>query len=196
MKTRRVVSRTMRLQNFPALCLALLAAHAACAADPAPADSADAPPKFRDTPEKTPTKDAEKPLPLRDPAQVVPPLPSLLPDEIPRTQRPATANAPTGGRPAAGSKPKVTSEEIDLRVRYRKARNIAEGTDKVRSAWEYSRYPKTDEEKRQALRHYYDLLFSQMVALDRGIAPLVEKARKAETAVLTQTKIAPTVPNE
>ena len=196
MKTRCVVSPPMRLQNFPALCLALLAAHAACAADPVPADRPDALPDFRDTPAKTPAKDAEKPLPLRDPAQVVPPLPSLLPDDIPRTLRPATANAPVGGKPATGSKPKVTAEEIDLRVRYRKARNIAEGTEKVRSAWEYSRYPKTDDEKRKALRRYYDLLFSQMVALDRGIAPLVEKSRQFETAVLTQTKIAPTVPNE
>lgn len=186
----------MRLQNFPALCIAILATHAACVAAPAPAESPDALPDFRTTPAKTPTKDADKALPLGDPAPSAPPLPSLLPDEIPRTLRPGTGNAPARGKPASGSKPNVTAEEIDLRVRYRKARNMAEGNEKVRSAWEYSRYPKTDEEKRQALRRYYDLLFSQMVALDRGIAPLVEKTRKAETAALTQTKIAPTVPNE
>ena len=186
----------MRLQNFSALCIALLAAHAACAADPVPADGTDALPLFRNTPAKPPAKDAEKTLPLGDPAPVAPPLPSLLPDEIPRTLPPKAGNAPAGGKPAITSKPKVTAEDIDLRIRFRKARNIAEGNERVRSAWEYSRYPKTDEEKRQALRHYYDLLFSQMVALDRGIAPLVEKSRKAETAALTQTKIAPTVPNE
>lgn len=191
----------MRLQNFPALCIAALAAHAACAADPAPADGTETPPAFRITPATTPAKDAEKKdaekaLPLGNPAPAVPPLPSLLPDEIPRTQRPATANAPAGGKPAIALKPKVTADDIDMRIRFRKARNIAEGNEKVRFAWEYSRYPKTDEEKRQALRHYYDLLFSQMLALDRGIAPLVEKTRKAETAALTQTRIAPTVPNE
>jgi hypothetical protein len=196
MKIQRIVSPPMRLQNFPALCIAILATHAACVAAPAPAESPDALPDFRTTPAKTPAKDTDKALPLGAPAPSAPPLPTLLPDEIPRTLRPGTGNAPARGKPASGSKPNVTAEEIDLRVRYRKARNMAEGNEKVRSAWEYSRYPKTDEEKRQALRRYYDLLFSQMVALDRGIAPLVEKTRKAETAALTQTKIAPTVPNE
>ena len=186
----------MRLQNFPALCIAILATHAACAADPVPADSPDAPPLFREPPAKTPAKNADKTIPLGDPLPVPPPLPSLLPDDIPRAVRPGTAGAPAEGKPAFALKPKVTADDIDLRVRYRKARNIAEGNEQVRSAWEYSRYPKTDEEKRQALRRYYDLLFSQMIALDRGIAPLVEKTRKAETAALTQTKIAPTVPNE
>jgi len=201
------VSLPMRLQKFPASCpaiLALIAVNAALAADPTPADSPDAPPKFRDVPAKTTTKDtekkdAEKALPLGDPAQAAPPLPSLLPDDIPRAQRPAGPagpGTPAPDKPGFALKPKVTADDIDLRVRYRKARNIAEGNDKVRSAWEYSRYPRTDEEKRQALRRYYDLLFSQMLAVDRGIAPLVEKSRKAQTAALMQTKIAPTVPNE
>lgn len=192
----------MRLLNFPALCLAVVASHAAYAADPAPADGPDTPPAFRNVPAKTPVtdaekKDMEKTLPLGDPQLAPATPPSLLPDEIPRGPLPPrTGNAPTGTKPALTTKPKVTAEDIDLRVRFRKARNIAEGNEKVRSAWEYSRYPKTDEEKRQALRHYYDLLFSQMLAVDRGIAPLVEKSRKAQTAALTQSKIAPTVPNE
>ncbi len=181
----------MRLQNFPALCIAILAARAACAADPTPADGTDTPPS-----RSTPAKDTEKTLPLGDPSPVPATRPSLLPDEIPRALPPKKGSAPAETKPGIAKKPKVTAEDMDLRIRFRKARNIAEGNEKVRSAWEYSRYPKTEAEKRQALRHYYDLLFSQMVALDRGIAPLVEKSRKAETAALTQTKIAPTVPNE
>ena len=187
----------MRLQNFPALCIALLAARAACAAEPTPADKPDALPTFPGTPPKAPAKDADKTLPLGDPLPLPSTPPSLLPDEIPpRALRPGPANPITGGKPAASTKPKVTAEDIDLRIRYRKARNIAETNEKVRSAWEYTRYPKTDEEKRQALRRYYDLLFTQMLAVDRGIAPLVEKSRKSEIATLTQTRIAPTVPNE
>ncbi len=182
----------MRLLNFPALCLALLAARAACAAEPTPSDKPDA--TFPGTPPKAPAKDTEKTFPLGDPLPLPSTPPSLLPDEIPpRALRPG---AMPGGKPAATAKPKVTAEDIDLRIRYRKARNIAETNDKVRSAWEYTRYPKTDEEKRQALRRYYDLLFAQMLAVDRGIAPLVEKSRKSEIATLTQTRIAPTVPNE
>ncbi len=187
----------MRLLNFPALCFAILAARAACAADPATADKPDALPTFPGTPAKTPAKDEEKPLPLGDPLPLPSTPPTLLPDEIPpRALRPGTANPITGGKPSASTKPKVTAEDIELRIRYRKARNIAEASEKVRSAWEYTRYPKTDEEKRQALRRYYDLLFTQMIAVDRGIAPLVEKSRKTGIATLTQTRIAPTVPNE
>lgn len=184
----------MRLQNFPALCIALLAARAACAAEPTPADKPEALPTFPGTPAKAPAKDTDRTLPLGDPLPLPSVPPSLLPDEIPpRALRPG---AMPGGKPTATAKPKVTAEDIELRIRYRKARNIAEANEKVRSAWEYTRYPKTDEEKRQALRRYYDLLFTQMLAVDRGIAPLVEKSRKSETGTLTQTRIAPTVPNE
>jgi hypothetical protein len=63
-------------------------------------------------------------------------------------------------------------------------------------AWEETRYPKSDQQKREALRRYYDLLFAKMLGVDRGIATLVEARRKAETATLTQTRIAPTIPNE
>ena len=55
---------------------------------------------------------------------------------------------------------------------------------------------KTDYAKRQALKRYYDVLFAQMLIVDRGIAPLVEQHRKNEIAGLTQTQIAPTVPRE
>jgi hypothetical protein len=67
MKIQRIVSPPMRLQNFPALCIAILATHAACVAAPAPAESPDALPDFRTTPAKTPAKDADKALPLGAP---------------------------------------------------------------------------------------------------------------------------------
>jgi hypothetical protein len=86
--------------------------------------------------------------------------------------------------------------ELELRIRFQKARNIADASEKVRAAWDSSRNLKTDYAKRQALKHYYDVLFAQMLVVDRGIAPLVEQRRKTEIAGLTQTQIAPTVPRE
>lgn len=120
--------------------------------------------------------------------------PSLLPDEIPPlAKRPEKISPTAGTKPEAKPKQESTAAELDLRVRYRKVRNIAETSDRIRAAWEETRYPKSDQEKRDALRRYYDLLFAKMLSMDRGIAPLVEERRKAETSMLTQTRIAPTV---
>ncbi len=171
----------MRLQNIPvavALTIAAFAVSPAIAADPAP--------------EKVLPSEPEK-LPQFDDAISRPAAPrSLLPDEIP--QRPKRTDKPSP-KPEAKAK-QDTAADMDLRVRYRKARNIAETSDKVRAAWEETRYPKCDQDKRDALRRYYEILFSKMVSMDRGIAPLVEERRKAETFPLTQTRIAPTVRND
>ncbi len=93
-------------------------------------------------------------------------------------------------------KPLSPGAALDLRLRYQKARIIAESNEKVRAAWEASRYPRTDQQKRVTLLKYYDVLFSKILALDRGLAPLVEKARKEKAALLTQTHISPTVTTE
>lgn len=197
MKTRSVVWATMRLQKLPALCTAILAARSAFAADPVPTGKPDASPAFLTAPAKLPAKDADKTLPLGDPIPRPGMTPSLLPDEIPPpAKRPATARTPAGGKPATTLKPQATAEELDLRIRYRKARNIAETNETVRAAWEETRFPKSDQQKRDALRRYYDLLFAKMLSVDRGISPLVEDRRKAGAAALTQTRIAPTVPND
>ena len=181
MKTRRIVCRAMRLQNIPVavtLSIALFAVRPAIAADPDPAKV------LPSDPEKMPQFDDA----ISRPA----PPPSLLPDEIP--QRPKRTDKPNP-KPEAKTK-QDTAADMDLRVRYRKARNIAETTDKIRAAWEQTRYAKCDQDKRDALRRYYDLLFAKMVSMDRGIAPLVEERQKAETFRLTQTRIAPTVRND
>ncbi len=171
----------MRLQNSPAafvLALAFIAGSAVVAAD------SDAPKAFPSDPEKMPQLD--------DPVSRPNP-PSLLPDEIlPVPKRPEKPSP----KPEPKAKPADSAADLELRVRYRKARNIAETSDKVRAAWEQTRYPKCDQDKRDALRRYYDLLFANMLSMDRGLAPLIEERRKAELFLLTQTRIAPTVRNE
>ena len=190
----------MRFQKNLALCVAALASCSAFAAEPVPAGNPDPLPTLPilpGAPFRASASDADKTLPLGDPFPRPAATPSLLPDEIPAApKRPATANPLPVGKPGATLKPQATAAELDLRIRYSKARNVAETNEKVRSAWEDSRVAKTDHAKRQALKRYYDLLFARMLSVDRGISPLVEKSRKAESAMLTQTQIAPTVPNE
>ena len=160
-------------------------------ADPAPAGKQEQQPTFLLTPPKAPA------LPLGDPIPRPTAPPSLLPDEIPtNTKQPMPPGAPTFTRPSATMKPQTTAADLELRVRYRKARNAAETNAQVRAAWEDSRAAKTDLVRREALKRYYDLLFAKMLGADRGIATLVEQRHKAEVAALSQTRIAPTVAGE
>ena len=183
--------RPQKITAGIALAIALLAMRPAFAADPAPTGNPDT------TPTKAPPTDSDKVLPLADPKPSPATPPSLLPDEIPpRASRASKTNPPTGTKTEAKGKQQSTAAELDLRVRYSKVRNIAETDGKVRAAWEETRYPRSDQQKRDALLRYYDLLYAKMLGMDRGIAPLVEERRKAETAMLRQTRIAPTVRSE
>ncbi|MEQ1853749.1 MAG: hypothetical protein ABMA01_19410, partial [Chthoniobacteraceae bacterium] len=60
--------------------------------------------------------------------------------------------------------------------------------------WEDSREAGTDYEKRQSLKRYYDALYRRMLAIDRGIAPLVDGRKRDQSVALEQLQIAPTVP--
>ena len=194
MKTCRVLSAPMRFPKHLALWFAVFAVRSASAAEPVPSGKPEPSPALPLAP-APPPPDPDKVLPLGDPIPRTMAPPSLLPDEIPAaTKRPAPAGPPAAGKPGSSLKPQATAADLDLRIRYRKARNVAETNGKVRAAWDDSRDAKTDHDKRQALKRYYDVLFGQMLAMDRGIAPLVEQRRKAEFAPLTQTHIAPTVP--
>ncbi len=176
--------------------LAVAAACSAFAADPAAPGGADLLPPLPATPAKA---RAINPEPLQFDEPLVRPHtpPQLLPDDLPPARkRPGSAKSPAGGKPRPIPKEQAAAVELDLRIRYSKARNIADAHAKVRAAWDDSRNLKTDYAKREALKRYYEVLFAQMLAVDRGIAPLVEKRRKTEFANLTQSKIAPTVPNE
>ena len=188
----------MRFQKILALFFSMLAVRSAFAADGAPPVNPDLAPSFLTAPAKSPATDAERTSPLVDPIPRPTAPPSLLPDEIPApaTRQPEPQKPPATGKSGALGKPQATAAEFDLRIRYQKARNVAEMNEKVRAAWNDSRDVKTDLQKRQALKRYYDVLFAQMLTVDRGIAPLVEQRHKAENARLTQSHIAPTVETE
>jgi hypothetical protein len=149
------------------------------------------------SPVKVPSADPEQVLPREYTAPGSAAKPSLLPDEIPSAVRPSVAPGPSGGVKERRT-PRLASaaSELDMRIRYRKARNVAEAGEKVRAAWDESRASTTDHGKRQALKRYQDLLFTKMLSIDKGIAPLVDQRRKAERALLEQTRIAPTVLSE
>jgi hypothetical protein len=179
--------------------LALMIAVPACTvcADEKPAEAAKPAPLPEAAPAAAtnPAAGTSKAPATTETAPKAEPLPSLLPDQIlpPPVPRPQ----PQALRPArSGStlRPPTTALDLELRIRYSKARAIAESDPKVRAAWDRSRAAATDYEKRTALKSYYDALFRRMLAIDRGIAPLVDGRRRDQTGSLEQMQIAPTVP--
>jgi hypothetical protein len=90
--------------------------------------------------------------------------------------------------------PPVTSSDLDLRIRYRKARTFAEQDPAVVSAWEASRSAKTDYAKREALKTYYTLIQRKVLAVDRGVASVINERHNFAMRRLDQTRVEPTDP--
>jgi hypothetical protein len=102
----------------------------------------------------------------------------------------------TGDRPKTRTtlKPPATATDLDLRIRFRKAQSKAASDPAIQAAWEESRLAVTDYDKREALKGYYQMLFKRMLALDKGIAPLVADRQQYSLRRLQQTRIDPTDP--
>lgn len=142
-------------------------------------------------PAPPPAGSPAKAIPLAEPSLL--PNPGILLPSSPAKPKPVTAPVPPIARKSSVTqRPPETAAELDLRIRYRKARTIAEADRIVSAAWDESRRARTDLEKRNALKRYYDALLSRMTSLDPGIAPLIAERRKFERTALEQLKIAPT----
>ena len=90
--------------------------------------------------------------------------------------------------------PPVTSTDLDLRIRYRKARTLAEQAPTVVAAWEESRAAKTDYAKREALKRYHELIRVKVLAADPGVALVLNERHEYSMKVLSQTRVEPTDP--
>ena len=90
--------------------------------------------------------------------------------------------------------PPVTSTDLDLRIRYRKARTFAEQDPAVVSAWAASRAAKTEYAKREALKTYYTLIQKKVLAVDSGVAPVINERHGFAMRRLEQTRVEPTDP--
>jgi hypothetical protein len=88
----------------------------------------------------------------------------------------------------------VTANDLDLRIRFRQAQSRAAQDPVIQGAWEESRVAVTDYDKRAALKSYYQMLFKRMLALDKGIAPIVDDRQRYQLRRLEQTRIDPTDP--
>lgn len=125
--------------------------------------------------------------------------PQLLPDEVPTNRKtnpgpPIPGSAFERGKTRTSIKPPTTSVDLDLRIRYRQAQSKAAADPAIQAFWEESRLAVTDYAKREAMKSYYQRLFKKMLAIDKGIAPLVEDRQRYALRRLEQTRIDPTDP--
>lgn len=90
--------------------------------------------------------------------------------------------------------PPSTSNDLDLRIRYRKARTIAERDPAVIAAWDTSRTSRTDYAKRAALTRYYELIRAKVLSVDRGVASILEERHAFTMKRLAQTRVSATQP--
>ena len=161
-----------------------------------PAFAQDAKPEEKPAPEKPKIELPALPAPdeAADPTKGQPsgrlkPEPSVLPDDVPPLAK-RDANQP---HTRTALKPPTTSADLDLRIRYRDARTRSATDPTVQAAWEDSRAAKTDFDKREAMKRYYNTLYKKMLALDKSIAPLVTERQRAALHRLDQTRIEPTI---
>ena len=122
------------------------------------------------------------------------PAPSLMPEGIDPVGKPDKAKP--GWLPKGHSTyqaPK-TANDLDLRIRYRQAESRVLEDSALKALWQQSRTARTDYAKRDALRTYYRLMFQKMVAVDKGILPLVQDRERFTMNRLDQTRVEPTDP--
>ena len=80
--------------------------------------------------------------------------------------------------PAKKSSTEQASDDLQTRIRYREARTKALQDPKIQMEWDRAQAAKTDPEKREALKSYYNLFCDRVVKIDPTTKSHVETLRK------------------
>jgi hypothetical protein len=88
----------------------------------------------------------------------------------------------------------IEKKKHEIKIRYYEVRTGVEKEADVSALKEKADHATTDEEKRQALRAYYKLLFAKMKKMDPSIADRCDLMEKAYLRHLEQITLQPTIP--
>ena len=94
--------------------------------------------------------------------------------------------------PEKRSKTEVAEDALQGRIRYRQAKTKAIRDPKVISELARADAALTDQERRDALKSHYKLLFARMEKLDKTLKPQLELRSKNALGRLTQVRMEPT----
>ncbi len=92
-------------------------------------------------------------------------------------ESPAPAKKPKSTPPKKSSTEQA-SDDLQTRIRYREARTKALQDPRIQMEWDRAHAAKTDPEKREALRSYYQLFCDRVVKIDPTTKPRIETLRK------------------
>jgi len=102
---------------------------------------------------------------------------------------------PSNNAPSAmPSTQSIEKKKHEIKIRYYEVRTGIEKEADVSALKEKADHATTDEEKRQALRAYYKLLFAKMKKMDPSIADRCNLMEKAYLRHLEQITLQPTIP--
>ncbi len=94
---------------------------------------------------------------------------------IPESPAPAKKPKPA---PQKKSSTEQASDDLQTRIRYREARTKALQDPKIQMEWARAHAAKTDPEKREALKNYYQMFCDRIVKIDPTTKPRIETLRK------------------
>jgi hypothetical protein len=162
---------------------------------PVPAEKSASPaPSPEASPEASPSPSPQMPpellpesktLPTQPPAsQQVPGAPELR-DLIPEGTLPQMPTAPT--------KPLLSQQEQD-KVRFRQLRTIAARNPYAIYLWEYAKWAKTEQSRREILRLYFQSMCAQMRRMEPRLKAMIDGFELATVSKFDQTKVQPTIP--
>ena len=100
----------------------------------------------------------------------------------------------TNSPSAMPSTQSIEKKKHEIKIRYYAVRTGMEKEADVSALKEKADHATTDEEKRQALRAYYKLLFAKMKKMDPSIADRCDLMEKAYLRHLEQITLQPTIP--
>jgi hypothetical protein len=126
-----------------------------------------------------------KTLPAQPPAsQPVPGAPELR-DLIPEGTLPQMPTAPT--------RPLASQQEQD-KVRFRQLRTTAARNPYAIYLWEYAKWAKTEQSRREILRLYYQSMCAQMRRMEPRLKAMIDGFEQATVSKSDQTRVQPTIP--
>ncbi len=123
------------------------------------------------------------------PTPAVEPEVTLIPEPV-KEEKKKPAESPKSEK----SKTAENAEELLERIHYREAYTKAQRDPKVAAEWERAAKARTDFEKREALKGYYQLLHARILKLDASVKKTSDLRRAASLRRLEQTRIDPTEP--
>jgi hypothetical protein len=169
---------------------------AAPSPSPSPAEKTESPaPSPAASPEASPSPSPQLPPDLLPESKTLPPQPPesqqvpeapTLRDLIPEGTMPQIP-------PAQPSKPLASQQEQD-KVRFRQLRTVAARNPYAIYLWEYAKWAKTEQSRREILRLYYQSMCAQMRRMEPRLKAMIDAFEGVTVGRSDQTRVQPTIP--